>query len=250
MNATVRVRDCRPLIARRGALAAVLVSAPLLLGLDDARAHLFHKLWEPPETQLTRDTRVLQLLLDDPAERFELARQVYEGHTRVRLKPGGFRRWLVRPNEPGMVFKADYQLRRWSGSLQSEAERIDRERGTRLDVRLDAALAARDREGVRAALREMYAVLLEELLEGLWQHLDQPDTAPRLYGLVSRYWSVNLEAHFNIRHPVAAAVARTALDAMSRAISDSETGAPAAPEVFDKQRHRFLRILHEAVPAP
>jgi hypothetical protein len=233
----------------RRLLATVAVSATLSLVPDVAHAHLFHRLWEPPETQLTRDTRVLQLLVDDPAERFELARQVYQGQTRVRLKPGGFRRWLVRPGEPGMVFKASYQLQRWSGSLQSEAERIDEERGSRLGVRLDAALSARDRDGVRAALREMYAVLIEEMLEALWNRLDQPDTAQRLYGLVLGYWSVNLEAHFNIRHPGAAAVARTALDAMSRAIGDPETGALAAPEVFDKQRRRFLRILHEAVPA-
>src|SRR5262249_29624903 len=108
--------------------------------------------------------------------------------------------------------------------------------------------AARDREGVRGALREMYAVLIEEMLEALWNSLDQADTAQRIYGLVWRYWSVNLEAHFNIRNPSAAATARTTLEAKSRAIGDPETGAPAAPEVFDKQRRRFLRLLHEAVP--
>jgi uncharacterized protein YodC (DUF2158 family) len=74
-----------------------------VLATPAAEAHLFHKMYEPPETQMTRDTRLLQLLLDDPDERFELARRVWEGAERVRLKPGGFRRWLVRPNEPGMV---------------------------------------------------------------------------------------------------------------------------------------------------
>ncbi|PWU24952.1 MAG: hypothetical protein C5B48_03770 [Candidatus Rokuibacteriota bacterium] len=229
-------------------VTAIVTAGVMLATRDVACAHLFHKVWEPPETQLTRDTRVLQLLLDDPTERFELARLVYEGRERVRLKPGGFRRWLVRPGEPGMVFKADYQLHRWSGSLQSEAERIDREYGTRLAMRIESALDGRDREGVRTALREMYAVLLEELLDALGERLDQTETAPRLYGLVLRYWSVNLEAYFNIRHPVAGAVARTALDAMSRALGDPETGAPAAPEVFERQRRRFVRILHETVP--
>src|SRR5262245_12346291 len=147
----------------RMAVTVALV-APVALAPLPAGAHLFHKLWEPPETQLTRDTRTLQLLLDDPAERFELARQVYEGETRVRLKPGGFRRWLIRPNEPGMVFKADYQLHRWSGSLEAEAGRIDRERGTRLGPRLDAALTDGDRGGVRAALREVDGVLRGEPL--------------------------------------------------------------------------------------
>jgi hypothetical protein len=94
----------------------------------------------------------------------------------------------------------------------------------------------------------MYAILIEEMLQALWNRLDQPDTAQRLYGFVLGYWSVNLEAHFNIHYPAASAVARTALDAMSRAIGDPETGAPPAPKVFDKQRRRFLRVLHEAVP--
>ncbi|MGH7389740.1 MAG: hypothetical protein ACREM3_09825 [Candidatus Rokuibacteriota bacterium] len=247
----IAVRATRPPPRGRRRLArvgvAALVSA-LPLAAGDARAHLFHKSWEPPETQLTRDTRVLQLLLDDPAERFELAREVYEGRTRVRLKPGGFRRWLVRPNEPGLVFKADYQLERWAGSLRTEAERIDRARGTRLHPRLDAALSARDREGVRAALREMYVVLLDELLASLWERLDEPETAARLYQLVLGYWSVNLEGYLNIRHPVAAPVAGAALAAIERALGDPETGAPAAPEVFARQRQRFLRVVREAVP--
>jgi hypothetical protein len=233
----------------RVAMVAI-VSAALSLAAGETRAHLFHTSWEPPETQLTRDTRILQLLVDDPSERFELAREVYEGRTRVRLKPGGVRRWLVRPNEPGLVFKADYQLERWSGSLEKEAERIDHARGTRLHRRLDTALSARDREGVRAALREMYVVLLDELLASLWERLDDPPTAARLYQLVLGYWSVNLEAYVNIRHPAAAPVASAALAAMERALGDPESGAPAAPEVFDKQRRRFLRVLSEAVPGP
>ncbi|MGH7326029.1 MAG: hypothetical protein ACREJ9_15490 [Candidatus Rokuibacteriota bacterium] len=229
-------------------IAAALVAAALPLGADEAGAHLFHKVWEPPETQLTRDTRVLQLVVDDPAGRFDLAREVYEGRTRVRLKPGGFRRWLVRSSEPGLVFKADYQLERWSGSLRAEAERIDGARGTDLHRRLDRALSARDREGVATGLREMYVALLDELLTSLWERLDEPETAARLYQLVLGYWGVNLEAYFNIRHPTAAPVAGGALEAMSRAIGDPETGAPAAPEAFDKQRRRFLRVLREAVP--
>jgi hypothetical protein len=225
------------------------VASLLLLGPGEASAHLFHRSWAPPETQLTRDTRTLQLLLDDPAGRFDLARRVYEGELRGR--PGaGARRWLVRSTEPGRVFKADYQLNRWSGSLKSEAERLDREHGTRLAGPLAAALATGNREGARAALREMYAVLLEEMLDALWERLDEFEPAERLYQFVLAYWSVNLESYFNIRHPVAGAVARTALDAISRALGEPETGAPAAPEAFDKQRRRFLRILREAIPGP
>jgi hypothetical protein len=227
---------------------AVITTVAGLVATAPAEAHLFHKGWEPPETQLTRDTRTLRILLVDPEDRFALARAVWEGTTRVRYKPGGFRRWLVRPNEPGMVFKADYQLERWSGSLRGEALRIDAARGSRLAPRMDEALTARDRDSAEAVLREMYVVLLDELLESLWQRIDDPNAAEPLYGYVLGYYAVNLEAHLNIRHPVAATTARSALDAISRALADGETGAPASPEAFARQRARFLRVLAETVP--
>ena len=230
------------------ALTAGVVLGLTVLSTTDAGAHLFHKMYEPPETQMTRDTRLLQLLLDDPSERFELARRVWEGTERVRLKPGGFRRWLVRPNEPGMVFKADYQLERWSGSLREEAARIDRDHGTALAARIETALGARDRDGVKAGLRTMYAILLGELLESLWQRLDEAEPAARLYGFVLRYYTVNLEGYLNVRHPAAATTARAALDVLGRALADPETGAPSAPETFDQQRRRLLRVVGEAVP--
>lgn len=232
---------------RRARLLPAVVALMILAGARSTDAHLFHKGWEPPETQLTRDTRTLRLLLVDPEDRFALARAVWEGTTRVRYKPGGFRRWLVRPNEPGMVFKADYQLERWSGSLRGEALRIDEARATRLASRMDAALTGHDRDGAEAILREMYVVLLDELLESLWQRIDDPVAAEPLYGYVLGYYAVNLEAYLNIRHPVAATTARSALDAINRSLADGETGAPASPEVFARQRARFIRILRETV---
>ncbi len=236
---------------RLGRPAAVgLALAWLVLAPADAAAHLFHKIYEPPETQMTRDAQVLQLLVDDPTARFELARRVYAGETRVRLKPGGFRKWLKRPNEPGLVFKADYQLTRWSGSLKAEAARIDRESGTALAARIEAGLDDHDREAVSTALRDLFVVLLDELTESLWQRLDQARTTARLYPYLSRYYSVNLEGYMNIRHPTAATTARAALDAMARALPDSDTGAPPAPEAFDKQRRRFIRVLREATARP
>lgn len=235
---------------RRTLIPVALGLATFLLAPGVAGAHLFHKIYEPPENQLTKDARLLHLLIDDPTDRFALAREVYEGTIRVRIKPGGFRKWLKRPIEPGMVFKADYQLNRWPGSLAEEAERIDRERETDLAPRLEAGLRLRRREPVVAAMREMFVVLIEELLRSLWRRLDDPETANRLYLYVLSYYSVNLEGHLNIRYPNAATTARTALDAMSRALGDAETGAPPAPEAFDRQRRRFLRILQEAVARP
>ncbi len=225
----------------------MLTSAALGLAPSDARAHLFHAAYAPPENQLTRDTRLLRLMLDDPSERFDLAHQVWDGTTRVRLKPGGFRRWLVRPNEPGMVFKADYQLHRWSGSLKAEAGRIDREYGSDLTLRIETGLAERRRDAVKAALREMYVVLLRELLDALWLHLDQTEVAARLYPFVLRYYTVSLEGYLNTSHPTAATTARAALDAMARALGDPETGTPPSPEAFDQQRRRLLRVVVGAV---
>lgn len=233
----------------RGALIVAAIGLTALLPAG-AGAHLFHKGYEPPETQMTRDTRLLQLLLDDPSERFDLARRVWEGTERVRLKPGGFRRWLVRPNEPGMVFKADYQLQRWSGNLKEEAARIDREHGTALEARIEAAMAARDRDGVKAGLRAMYAIMLGELLESLWQRLDQPETAERLYAFVLRYYAVNLEGHLNVRYPAAATTTRAALDVIGRTLADAESGAPPSPEAFEQQRRRLMRVIGETIPRP
>lgn len=234
----------------RARIASLLLATATALAPSGARGHLFHKVYEPPENQMTRDTRLLQLILDDPSERFDLARQVWDGTTRVRLKPGGFRRWLVRPNEPGMVYKADYQLHRWSGSLKAEARRIDEQYGTNLMIRIETGLTEHSRDAVTTALREMYVVLLRELLEALWQHLDEPAVAAWLYPFVLRYYTVNLEAFLNTSRPVAATTARAALDAMGRAIGDAETGAPPAPNVFDQQRRRLLRVITEAVVRP
>lgn len=236
---------------RRLRYAAVALGiATLVVAPGSGSAHLFHKVYEPPENQLTKDARLLHLLIDDPTDRFELARQVYEGETRIRIKPGGFRKWLKRSNEPGMVFKANYQLNRWPGSLKEEAERIDQERGTDLAGRLAAGLRERKRDAVAAAMREIFVVLIDDLLESLWERLDDEETAVRLYPYVLSYYSVNLEGYLNIRAPNAATTARTALDAMSRALGDPETGAPPAPESFDKHRQRLLRVLREAVAQP
>jgi hypothetical protein len=226
------------------AMVALMVVA---LAPSDAAAHLFHKMYEPPENQMTRDTRLLQLVLDDPAERFDLARQVWEGTTRVRVKPGGFRKWLVRPSEPGMVFKADYQLHRWSGSLKAEAARIDKRYGAAFGDRIETGLAQRNRDQVKAALREMYVVLLRELLDAVSAHLEDLETTERLYPFLLRYYSVNLQGHLNMRNPAAAGAAEATLAAIARALGDSETGAPPAPETFDRQRARLLRVLGEAV---
>jgi len=220
---------------------AALVAAALLMAIPGvAAAHVDHRSYEPPDTQLTRDYALVHVLLTDPSDRFELARHVYDGKVRVRVKPGGFvRTWLRRHSEPGLVFKASYQRVRWSGSLRGEAVRIDGMRGTAIAREIEASFVERDGAGVERGLRAMFTVLLEELTGALGRHLEQPATAGRLHGYVVRYYAAALEAHLTINHPRAARAARAALRAMGAALN--------RPAEFHKQRHRFLSAIRHAL---
>ncbi|MBI4205145.1 MAG: hypothetical protein HY527_08975 [Betaproteobacteria bacterium] len=220
---------------------AALVAAALLTATPGvAAAHVDHRSYEPPDTQLTRDYALLHVLLTDPSDRFELARHVYDGKVRVRLKPGGFRRtWLRRHSEPGLVFKARYQRVRWSGSLRGEAVRIDGKRGTAIAREIEASFVALDAAGVERGLRAMFVVLLEELTGAFGRHLEKPATAERLHGYVVRYYAAALEAHLTINHPHAARAAGAALRAMETTLT--------RPAVFHEQRHRFLSAIRYAL---
>jgi hypothetical protein len=237
-----------PVTWRRTILNWLVALLPILILLPGAaEGHLFHKVFELPDTQLTKDYIVLLRLIDFPYERFELAEQVYRGEQRIRLKPGGFRSWLKRPLEPGMVFKADYQVNRWGGSLESEAQRLDKTYGTALHQRIEADLRARNAEAVRGAFREMFFYLMRELFEALWVHLGEPEAPPRLYNVLSRYFSVSLEAFLNLNYRASYVVLRTVLDAVERTLGDPDRGVPPAPEVFQQQRVRFLRLLDQVL---
>jgi len=224
---------------------AALPIVVLLAG--PAEAHVFHQIFELPDTQLTKDYAVLIRLIDYPYERFELAEKVYRAEQRVRLKPGGFRAWLKRPLEPGMVFKADYQLNRWTGSLEAEARRLDQRYGTTLHQRIETGLRARNAEAVKAAFREMFFYLIRDLFEAIWARLEEPEAPARLYEFLSRYFSVSLESFVNINHRASYLVLRATLDAVSRTLGDPETGAPPVPEVFQLHRARFLRALEHVL---
>jgi hypothetical protein len=224
-----------------GALLLVLIPGAV-------EGHLFHRVFELPDTQLTRDYALLVRLIDYPYERFEVAAQVYRGEQRVRLRPGGFRGWLKRPLEPGLVFKAEYQVNRWAGSLEREAQRLDRAYGTTLHRRIEAGLRARDAEAVKAAGREMFAYLIRELFEVLWAHLGEAEAPPRLYAFLGRYFSVGLEAFLNLNHRARYLVLRATLDAVERTLGAADRGVPPAPEAFQQQRARFLGTLGQVVP--
>jgi hypothetical protein len=233
--------------ARRG--RALAWAFPLLFLLPAAaEAHLFHAVFEPRDNQLTKDYRLVVRLVEFPDENFGLAEAVYRGQQRLRLKPGGFRTWLRRPLEPGMVFKADYQLRSWSGSLEAECRRLDRDAGTMLHRRVETALAARNADAVKAAFREMFVQLIRELLDAIEAHLGEPEAPAQLFDFLARYFSVAHEAYLNINDRSRAVVLRSTLEVVERTLGDAGRGMPPAPEVFHQQRARFLRTLGQALP--
>jgi len=229
----------------RNRLAILPFMVVLLAGV--AEGHLFHQVFEVPDTQLTKDYGLLLRLIDFPNEHFALAEQVYRGEQRVRLKPGGFRSWLRRPLEPGLVFKADYQLHRWSGSLAGEAQRLDQTYRTTLRQRLEAGLHSRNAEAVKTAFREFFFYLIRELFEAMWGHLGEAEAPGRLYVYGARYFSLSQEAFLNINHRAHYVMLRAVLDALERTLGDVERGIPPAPEVFHQQRMRFLRRLGQVL---
>lgn len=235
-------------MSMRGVLLAAV--AGLALGPVAVDAHLFHNVFEPPDNQLTRDYLTVVKLIDYPHEKFDVATRTYRGGERVRIKPGGFRTWLRRPGEPGMVFKADYQLHRWSGSLAEECRRLDAAHGTRLDRRIEAALAARQAEPVKMAFREAFVSLIAEVFDALERHLGEPDATAALAQFLGRFYGVAHEAWLNVNDRERAVALRAAIDAVERAFGDRGRGIPPAPEPFAQQRARVLRTLREAFRIP
>ena len=229
-------------------LVLTIAVVPLLAVLPaPAEGHLFHQIFEVRDNQLTKDYLVVVRLVAYPYEKFDLAEDVYRGEQRVRLKPGGFRTWLRRSMEPGMVFKADYQIHRWTGSLEGECQRLDRAYGTTLHRRIETGLTAHDADAVKVAFREMFFHLIREVFDAMEVRLDQREAPAQLYEFLARYFSVSQEAFLNINHRASAVALRAVLDAVERTLGDPERGTPPSPEAFTQQRARFLRTLGQVL---
>lgn len=229
-----------------GCAAFLLVLLPFAV----AEAHLFHKVFELPDNQLTKDYWVLVRLIEFPNERFDLAAEVYRGEERVRLKPGGFRKWLKRPIEPGMVYKADYQLKRWNGALAEEVQRVDQTYGTALHQKIKEGLRTRNAEAVKQAFRQVFFYLISELSEAIWERLENPEAPSQLYQFFFRYFSVSLEAFLAINHRIDFLVLRTTVEAVARSLGDPSRDVPPSPEMYQQHRTRFLRVLAQTLGIP
>jgi hypothetical protein len=207
-----------------------------------------HTTTEPPETQLTRDYGAIRILLKDPADHFSQIRRVYAGdlHLSVasRAQPA-----ILKRADRAKLFKADYQRISWTGSLRQEAQRIDRERGTNLALTIDQGLQAYDRIKIEAAFREMFAILLDDLLISIQQRLDQSVTVGRALQHARRFYGEGRDAHLSINAPEQAARASFALDAMARAIEELKAGKSSARVWFARERGNFMRAISEGLSA-
>jgi hypothetical protein len=98
-----------------------------------------HTTVEPPETQLTRDSAAIRILLKDANDHFTQIRRIYAGEIHVAASRNT-RSALLQRGSRGGLFKPDYQRNPWSGSLRQEARRLDVERGTELANSVDKGI--------------------------------------------------------------------------------------------------------------
>jgi hypothetical protein len=207
-----------------------------------------HTTTEPPETQLTRDYGAIRILLKDPADHFIQIRRVYAGELHVsaaaRAQPA-----ILKRADRAKLLKAEYQRTPWAGSLRQETQRIDRERGTTLTLSIDQGLQAHDRGQVETAFRELFAILLDDLLISIQQRLDQSVTVGRALQHARRFYGEGIDAYLSINAPKKAASASFALDAMARAIEEFKAGKPSARDWFARERDNFLRAINEGLSA-
>jgi hypothetical protein len=242
----------KPLIAGCVAAVAVVVFAALLslvasrlnagtLDPDFCSPGSLHTTVELPETQLTRDFVAIRILLKDPADNFDTIRKLYQGE----LQAPDLRRtaaWLSKRPGRGRLRATATPV----STLKSEATRIDSRHGAALAARIADGLSRRDGATIETAFREMFAVLLDELLTSIGRQLDDPVTASRSFPHARRYYTEALDAHLTLNNPAAAALAGNSLAAMSRAVDVAGTENENARVWFDRERQVFMRVIRAA----
>lgn len=206
----------------------------------------FHTTVEPPESQLTRDYAAIRVLLKDPRGPLDHIRRIYTGtlHVPAAIRTPSF---LTKGSNRAQLFKADYQRNAWTGSLQIEARRIDRERGTTFATNIDTGLQTGDRASVEAAFRGVFAVLLDDLLKSIEQRLDRTAAVGRTLQHARRYYSAGLDAYLTINSAAIATRANFALDAMAQAIDESIAGKSSSRDWFARERINFMRAINEGL---
>jgi hypothetical protein len=204
-----------------------------------------HTMDEPPESRLTRDYVVLKLLLLDPADHFAQIHRLYEGSLRApRSAESGA--WLAKRSERGKLFTAATPTAPGFDSLRNEALRLDRELGTSFAPRIEDALARRDRVALDAAFREMFVLLIDELLVSIQLRVTDSAAVARVFQHVRRYYAVSLQAHLAVQSSANSVLAGAALAGMSRELDEVRNGGAFSRKGFGTLRRSFVRSLDDA----
>lgn len=201
-----------------------------------------HTTIELPETQLARDFVAIRILLKDPSDNFDTIRKLYEGE----LQAPDLRRttaWLSKRTGRGQLQVSTAPV----STLKSEAARIDANQRSALEKRIADGLSRRDSGWVESALRDMFAVLIDELLTSVGRQFGDPTMASRTFPHARRYYAEALDAHLTLNHPAAAARANTSLAAMARAVEVAATDSEAARVWFDRERLVFVGAVKAAI---
>ena len=195
---------------------------------------------------LRATTELSVYLLKDPADHFSTDSPSVCGRiacfSAARAQPS-----VLKRAERAKLLKAEYQRTPWSGSLRQEVQRIDRERGTTLALTIDRGLQAHDRVKVETTFREVFAILLDDLLFSIQHRLAQSATVGRALQHARRFYAEGLDAHLSINAPEQAARASFALDAMARAIEEFKAGKSSARDWFARERGNFMRAINEGL---
>jgi hypothetical protein len=205
-----------------------------------------HTTVEPPETQLTRDSAAIRLLLKDVGDHFAQIRKIYTGESHIAVSINGGSTSLQRGNHNGL-FKPDYQRNPWNGSLRQEVQRLDRESGTDLAASIEKGIQTGDRGVVEAALRATFAGLLDDLLIAIESRLDTSANIERALQHARRYYSEGLDAYLSINAAEQARRASYSLDAMVKAAEDVRAEKPGGRDWFSHERVNFANAITEGL---
>jgi hypothetical protein len=220
----------------RGGL--ILAALAVLLTPVGADAHLFHFAGLAlRETQVARDFRLIKELIEWKDKHFDFASKVYRGE--IRPRPSN-------PAEPGFLLKARYQRTFPTPPLKVLAVEVDRQYGTAVDPWIEARLAARNEEGVKAGFRVLFYFQIRQLLDALAKHRDRPAVARQLFGVLTDYLFTAFEVHLALSDRPTYLRVKDTLEHLRAAAGLTDPPTPRLNEI-GRLRTKLLRLLAKSL---
>jgi hypothetical protein len=213
-------------------LSAMGIDAPL------CTTGALHNNADAADLPFIENYRVIRLLLNDAAPRFDVLSRIYASAQRVSPTVRS------RPPLAKRAGRATLLQERGAASLQAQVVRIDQTRGLQLDSRINKALAEGDRSGIEGGFRQLFAELIDETLASAGNQLGQPSVARRAFQHARQMYAVSIEGYLIRAHSQAAADAARTIETMERIV---ESRIPGGKEVFTNERQRFIKIVQQPV---